>query len=382
MAINDISLTASMRSNLTNLQSTASLLGRTQERLATGKKVNSALDNPINFFAAQSLNNRANDLAGFKDGMANAVQTIKAANEGISGLTTLLGAAKAIASSVEGKPANTAVSGVNISAAGITAGQTIIVDGVTLTAAGATANTDATHATFEVGAGITDSQVAANIAAAYNTATATNATTATTVSGNMVSFAGTAALTNLSVTGTAQSGGTITASTVAASSERGSLVSQFNSIMDQINTMANDSSFQGVNLLKAGTLTVQFGGGNSLDVSGVASDYATLGLSKITTNWDGGATTGSAQMALVDTALTTLRTTSSALSNNLAIINARQDFSTNLGNVLQTGADNLTLADTNQEGANMLMLQTRNSLGTTALSLSSQAAQSVMRLFG
>jgi flagellin len=145
--------------------------------------------------------------------------------------------------------------------------------------------------------------------------------------------------------------------------------------------MGGDSSFQGVNLLRAGTMTVNFGGGSSLSVAGVASDYATLGLAHITTQWNGGGTDGSAQSTLVDSALTTLRSTSKGLSNNLAIINARQDFSTNLGNVLQTGADNLTLADTNQEGANMLMLQTRNSLGTTALSLSSQAAQSVLRLF-
>ena len=382
MAINDISLTAGMRANLVSLQGTVNLLNRTQQRLSTGKAVNSALDNPINFFAAQSLNNRASDLAGYKDGMSNAVQTIQAANQGITGMTTLLGAAKAIASSVAGLPANTSVSGVNISAAGITSGQTIILDGVTLTAAAATANTDATHATFAVGAGISDAQVAANIATAYNTTTATNGTKATTVSGSMVSFAGTAALTNLSVTGTAASGGTVSATTVAANSERGSLVSQYNSIMDQLNTMADDASFQGVNLLKSGTLTVNFGGGSTLAIASTNTHYTDLALAKVTTEWDASTTDGSVQMTAVDTALSTLRSKSKDLSNNLAIINARQDFSTNLVNVLQTGADNLTLADTNQEGANMLMLQTRNSLGTTALSLSSQAAQSVLRLFG
>ena len=76
-----------------------------------------------------------------------------------------------------------------------------------------------------------------------------------------------------------------------------------------------------------------------------------------------------------------LRTESKNLSANLSIVTSRQEFTTNMINTLQKGADNLTLADMNEEGANMLMLQTRQALGTTALALSSQAAQSVLRLF-
>ena len=77
----------------------------------------------------------------------------------------------------------------------------------------------------------------------------------------------------------------------------------------------------------------------------------------------------------------TLRTESKNLSSNLAIVNTRLEFTIQMINTLTGGADKLTLADMNEEGANMLMLQTRQSLGTTALSLSSQAAQSVLRLF-
>jgi flagellin len=69
MAINDISLTAGMRSNLLSLQNTVTLLNRTQSRLSTGKKVNSALDNPVSFFAAQALNSRASTIDGLKDAM-------------------------------------------------------------------------------------------------------------------------------------------------------------------------------------------------------------------------------------------------------------------------------------------------------------------------
>jgi len=86
-------------------------------------------------------------------------------------------------------------------------------------------------------------------------------------------------------------------------------------------------------------------------------------------------------LAELDNALVILRQESSKMSGNLSIITVRQDFSTNMINTLTEGSDKLTLADANEEGANMLMLQTRQSLSTTALSLSAQAAQSVLRLF-
>ena len=85
MALNDITLTAGMRSNLVNLQETVTLLNRTQTRLASGKKVNTALDNPISFFTAQSHMSRASGIAALKDGMNESVQTIKAADSGIKG---------------------------------------------------------------------------------------------------------------------------------------------------------------------------------------------------------------------------------------------------------------------------------------------------------
>ena len=82
-----ISLTASMRSNLLSLQNTQSLMDTTQERLSTGKKVNSAIDNPSSYYTAQSLNNRAGDLSALLDSMGQAIQTIKAADEGIEAIT-------------------------------------------------------------------------------------------------------------------------------------------------------------------------------------------------------------------------------------------------------------------------------------------------------
>jgi flagellin-like hook-associated protein FlgL len=271
MAIGDISLTAGMRNNLLALQKTAGNLAETQNRLSTGKKVNSALDNPTNYFAAATHMERANDLDGRKDGMNEAVQTIKNASNGIQAITALIQSAKALASS-------------------------------------ASATTDTlSQLTYE---------------------------------------------------------------------------SQFLQITSQITFLASDSSYRGTNLLTSGTLTLEFApksGDSKLTVNGFTGTSTALGVSG-TANWAVAANATQA-MSNMETALTTLRTKSSTLASNLSIITARQDYTDNVINTLQQGADGLTLADMNQEGANMLMLQTRQSLGTTALSLSSQAAQSVLRLF-
>src|SRR6202049_4044919 len=95
-----IVLSAAVRQNLLSLQSTASLLATTQNDLATGNKVNSALDNPTNFFTAQSLNNRASDISNLLDGIGNGVQVLQAANTGITSLQSLVDSAKSIANQV------------------------------------------------------------------------------------------------------------------------------------------------------------------------------------------------------------------------------------------------------------------------------------------
>ena len=79
----DITLTAGVRQNLLSLQNTADLMAQTQNRLATGKKVNTALDNPISYFTSQALNNRAGDLNNLLDSISNATQTLQAANNGL-----------------------------------------------------------------------------------------------------------------------------------------------------------------------------------------------------------------------------------------------------------------------------------------------------------
>jgi len=166
---------------------------------------------------------------------------------------------------------------------------------------------------------------------------------------------------------------------VAADSELGNLQAQYSAMLDQIDTLAADSGYKGKNLLGSSLLSVKFEGDHKLDVQGF--DASSSGLSIGAATWTAGGSINDDITAL-DAAKVTLQSQSSKLSGNLSVITVRQSFSTNMINTLTAGSDLLVQADTNEEGANMLMLQTRQSLSTTALSLSAQAAQSVLKLFG
>jgi len=100
----DITLTSATRSNLLSLQNTTNLIGRTQERLATGLKVNSAIDDALAFFKARNLNSRANDLSSIKDQIANGISTIKAAIEGLESIEQVIKQMKALAQSAISSP--------------------------------------------------------------------------------------------------------------------------------------------------------------------------------------------------------------------------------------------------------------------------------------
>ena len=121
MSLSNITLTASVRQNLLSLQGTADLLATTQGRLATGKKVNYALDNPTNFFTAAGLDARASDISNLLDSIGNGVQVLQAANTGITSLQKLVDSAKSIANQVLQAPAGyTAKSTVTSTALGAT----------------------------------------------------------------------------------------------------------------------------------------------------------------------------------------------------------------------------------------------------------------------
>jgi flagellin len=170
---------------------------------------------------------------------------------------------------------------------------------------------------------------------------------------------------------------------VSAQAVRSNLLSQYNNILAQITTTAQDASFNGVNLLGGDTLKLTFNetGKSTLSITGVNFDAPGLGLANLTNGVDfiDNAATNKT-IANLTAADTSLRSEASGLGSNLSIVQIRQDFSKNLINVLQTGSSNLTLADTNEEAANSQALATRQSIAVSALSLANQSQQSVLQL--
>jgi len=160
-------------------------------------------------------------------------------------------------------------------------------------------------------------------------------------------------------------------------------VAQYNNVLAQINTTAQDASFNGINLLNGDTLKLTFNetGRSTLSITGVAFNSTGLGLSTLTAGTDF-LDNSSANKAItaLNTASTSLRSEASTLGSNLSIVQIRQDFNKNLINVLQTGSSNLTLADTNEEAANSQALSTRQSIAVSALALANQAQSSVLQL--
>jgi flagellin len=164
---------------------------------------------------------------------------------------------------------------------------------------------------------------------------------------------------------------------------RSSLVSQFNQVIQQITATAQDSSFNGVNLLNGDSLKLVFDetGKSTLSITGVTFNAAGLGLGSLTAGTDfiDNLKTNSVLTAL-NNASTSLRSQASAFGANLSVVQIRQDFNKSLINVLQTGSSNLTLADANEEAANSQALSTRQSIAVSALSLANQSQQSVLQL--
>jgi flagellin-like hook-associated protein FlgL len=547
MSGGDPVLSAGVRQNLLSLQSTADLMAKTQNRLATGKRVNSALDNPSNFFTSQALAFRAGDLNSLLDAIGQGQKVLETADQGISAITKTIETMQAtIRQARQDKSFKTASYPIDTAAvtaasidtnaearllsfSGGSVGTTPVNVDVTtaqgtLTAATNYADLDfaeagdtlnfklalngsatTTQITIEngtaanslkitVGGTVTDniavvSEAAvtgAEMATALNTAfdaaslgitvtgatgsqltfaadTATDGSTAEVEMSNLVvanggagaaitaanfgftaggvgvSAGGTQTIANvtarnvdqmvsvinanasltgkirasndsgklrienlsttdLSIVGVSGTDGEIdgttgaaNTATVAGNEIRRNLVAQFNELRDQLDKLADDASYNGINLLRGDKLKVTFNetGSSSIEIQARDSadnptsiNVATLGITLATvTEFDSDTLLDSRLDTLVNS-LNTLRSQASKFGSNQTIVETRLDFTKKLITTLQTGADNLVLADTNEEGANMLALQTRQQLSTTALSLSSQADQAVLRLFG
>jgi flagellin-like hook-associated protein FlgL len=434
-----VSLSSGVRAALGSLSSVKADATSTQYRLSTGKKVNSAVDDPVNFFTAAGLNDRAAQLTSNLDGISNGIQTITAASQGIDAITKLVSSLQstvkqAQADNAANRPtkAGTALStAAEAAAAGKSIKDTTLDKVVTGAAAAAATSSSVGSLGLDT---TTNTNVALSITAGKTTYTAA-LTTGFTVRDlvNEINKSGIATASvddsgKLNVTGagsdTLQIGlGSGTSATTAVtnaqsaspngntlvglgatdystgisatgnSTVRSNLVNQFNDLTKQIDELAKDAGFNGKNLLTGDKLSIVFNektGANQakLDVQGQTITSANLGIGQAVS---GTATTGQFNIqddasltTAADTltsALSSLRSTSSSLGASLSTVQTRQDFTKNLSNTLTAGADNLVQADTNQEAANLLALQTRQQLSQTALSLSNQADQAILRLF-
>jgi flagellin len=520
----DVNLSKAVRQNLLSLQSTAANMAKTQNRLATGLKVNSALDNPSNFFTASALNSRAGDMANLLDSMSSGIKTIEAADNGLKSITKTVESMQSTlrqarqdksfktesfnvnlgdTAAIDGGEAisftggalgtnsvsvdmnltkATTTSGVDFAAMDFNAADvfggealefTMNVNGtshtvsisansdtelaisingrtaVTSAVADADAVTGAEIATA-LNAGFDDAGVAVDVSFAANRLTleseagALEADAQITVSGvtgdapvvaaslgfassttvktndigaksvdQLVSeinanadLAGkirasndngklrienqsTSELTVTGVTSGVADGETGTA-TIGGNDVRKNLVKQFNELRDQLDKFADDASFNGINLLRGDKLKLTFNetGTSTIEIqakdeTGAATSVnnTALGIdAAVDADFDSD-TTLDGMLDGLKGSLDSLRSQASSFGSNLSVVENRQDFTKNMINTLETGAANLTLADTNEEAANLLALQTRQQLSSTALSMASQADQAVLRLF-
>jgi flagellin len=414
----NIVLTAAVRQNLLSLQGTAELLSTTQTRLATGKKVNSALDNPTNFFTAAGLDARASDISNLLDSIGNGVQVLQAADTGITSLQKLVDTAKSIASQSLQQPVGYSTkANIQFTGTGVPSGP-----GVATSADLTTSKLNGGVFTFTNSAGTAVTITVGTSPSAFNPVTKTaqvqsvaqlnqaladagvnlsaiitgpdSVTFTSTNDGAGQVITGTAApaapvtLDAINISANAAGGGAGGAVVAAvpdpvSQTARATLVTQYNQIITQLTTTAQDASFNGINLLDGNSLKMIFDetGKSTLTIAGVTFNPAGLGLASLAPGVDftDNVLTQKVLTALNNASLT-LRTQASAFGANLSIVQIRQDFSKKIINVLQTGSANLTLADSNEEAANSQALSTRQSIAVSALALANQSQQSVLQL--
>jgi flagellin-like hook-associated protein FlgL len=452
-----VTLSSGVRNAVSSLSSVQSQASAIQNRLATGKRVNSAIDSPVNYFTAASLNERSSQLTGLLDGISNGIQTIQSASKGIDGITKLVASLQstvkqAQADAAQNRPTKAGTALANAGEVALTAKslKDVALDKKIVDATGGTVGADGATATSSgdlgIAAGAFGNRLAISVKAGSTTYTASFDGANTTVrdvvneinkSGIATAFVDEKGQLNVKGSGsddvefgignaapasaapadvvTANAAAVTAAGTGASntaigflaadatavgaikgqavtSAVRSNLIQQFNDLRTQIDELAKDSGYNGVNLLQGDKVSIQFNektGKNQskLEIQGSTLSSDNLGINQATntkvtgfSNFQNDSDLEAATKSLTG-ALTSLKSISSSLGANLSVAQTRQDFTKDLAGVLTQGADNLVAADGNQEAANLLALQTRQQLSQTALSLSNQSDQAILRLF-
>ena len=394
---------------LVGANGTDSLATANQPANGTVLKIN---NNTITFSTGQTTtttDGNGNVTIGIGAGSQESIQSVLTAIDGITGTTT---PSKVTAGALQISTGTTSDLSIGagssagalaalgltaVAAAGTPAGTTHVtapaLSGQTLSIA-ATGNGTATNIVFGTGTGqvSTLNQLNAalapnNLQASIDTAGHINISTSNNAASATIGNNSTAPV----ITGTATvAGAAFTNLTPGApvadpnsQATRAALVAQYNQVLVNINTTSQDASFNGINLLNGDTLNLTFDetGASKLAIQGYTLNDAGLSLSNLNVGTDFlDSNSANTVLTQLTHASTLLRTAASSLGSNLSIVEIRQDFNKNLINVLQTGASNLTTADTNEEAANSQALSTRQSIAVSALALANQSQQSVLQL--
>lgn len=383
-----IVISSAARQSVLSLQDISNQMSLLQKRLATGRKVNTPIDDPAAYFAWSALTVRAASLDTVLAGVSSAQSTIEAANKGVAALQSLIASAQSLANQAQ-QSANTLVkvtgnNGTALttssviattggSASRLKAGDTVTVSDGTTIATYTAANNDTVQTLMTAINGTAGLKAAVTLNASGQLQIAATSTNNITIGGTL-----TGAGTLNGVLGL-----TAGTTTFVANATRQSLAAQYDSIRTQIDQVVADASFNGQNLLGGSTLAVNFNetGTSKLTITGSQLSSGALGLAASINQWqvDGDITTA---LNNLTTAANTVQAQAATLSANQAIFQARQDFTKGLRETVQSGAEALVSADTNEDGAALLALQTRQQIAATSLSMVQSANQAALRLFG
>ena len=399
--MSDVTLSAAVRSSLLSLQNTTDLIDRTQNRLSTGLKVASAVDDPVAFFQAKSLNDRAFDFNEKKDGIDQGVSSVTTALEGIESIEAVVRQLKGVSNSLK-SATGTQFTDLVTQFSDLRTQIGLLADDATYQGANLVNNTsesltisfsDKTGSLITVNAvnvresGLGITTVAAGGTNGVNFATADFSTVS--AGGTItVTYQGSAQLIS-STNGFSFTYGTV--SVTVAGSTAGSVNISAGDTLTLVIASAQGGAGLGTAAstgadigLTAGQFYGVIAADGLISANGSASTFSSFSVDTAnTTNYvvEGNTTQVDAVITELDSALATLRANASTLGSNVALLQTRLDFTEQYVNIIETGAAKLTLADINEEGANLLALQTRQQLGISALAFAGQAEQGILSLF-
>ena len=388
-----ITLSAAVRDSLLSLQSTIQLINRTQGRLSTGLAIRNPIDDPIKFFQAKTLSDRATDFDEKKAGIDQGISSLTAALDGTEAIESIVAQMKGLVVSAKSATSatiaelvsqfndlrtqianlarDTQFQGLNLING---TGEKLTVEFSTDTSSTLVVNSvDVTEggAGLAIRTAVTGAELSGAVFnVSYDFATGLTVSTGSTLT---ITYAGQSAFTFGSQGTYTFLYGTHTVTVSVGSVGGAATATTF--ALTQVIAAGTTFSFTVDVSSNIADGEVLFGGvttGVGITVGDVTGQYVidstfTTQINNVVTD--------------LETALKTLRTKAKTLGSNVALLQTRLEFTENYVNTLQTGADKLTLADLNEEGANLLALQTRQQLGIQALAFAGQAEQSILLLF-